>query len=177
MCSSDLDSVEGTTFRPTNFGVVRVKRDILRRSSIGAIFTERSRREGGTGTNQAFGLDGAFTLQDELVVNTYLAKTETSGVTTDDVSYRTQLDYQGDRYGAQLERLVVGDNFAPEVGFARRDNMAKNFALVRFSPRTKRFKRVRKFYGHLSLSRIANRKDQLETRTVDRKSTRLNSSH
>jgi hypothetical protein len=161
------DSVAGTSFTPTNFGVFRVKRDVLRRSSIGAVFTERSVRESAAGANQAFGVDGAFTLQDDLVVNTYLARTQTDGVAGDDASYRAQLDYEGDRYGLQVERLMVGDNFLPDVGFARRDNMAKNFAFVRFSPRTKRFTRVRKFYLHGALSRIANRKDQLETRGLD----------
>jgi hypothetical protein len=111
------DRLDGTSFEATNFGVVRLKRDILRRSAIGAIFTDRSVRENGTGTNRAFGIDGAFTLRDELVINTYVAKTRTSGLTSDDLSYRAQLDYQGDRYGLQLERLMVGDNFSPEVGF------------------------------------------------------------
>ena len=40
----------------------------------------------------------------------------------DEVSYRGQLDYTGDRYGVQLERLVVGTDFNPEVGFLRRSD-------------------------------------------------------
>jgi len=31
------------------------------------------------------------------------------------VSYRGQVDYNGDRYGLQLDWLVVGDDFNPEV--------------------------------------------------------------
>jgi hypothetical protein len=41
-----------------NFGVVRVKRDILQRSSIGFLATNRSVAQIGAGSNQAFGVDG-----------------------------------------------------------------------------------------------------------------------
>jgi hypothetical protein len=43
----------------TNFTVLRVKRDILRRSTIGAMFTNRSESVVTKGTNQAFGGDAA----------------------------------------------------------------------------------------------------------------------
>ena len=54
--------------------------------------------------------------------------------TPDDVSYRAQLDYAGDRYGVELERLVVGADFNPEVGFLRREDFARNLGVLRFSP-------------------------------------------
>src|SRR5262249_40999778 len=41
----------------TTFSVLRLKRDFLRRSSIGAIVTRRSLRQNGTGTNEAYGVD------------------------------------------------------------------------------------------------------------------------
>lgn len=55
------------------------------------------------------------------------------------------MEYGGDRYGVQLERLSIDRNFNPEVGFLRRSDLRKNFALLRFSPRSTRIKRVRKF--------------------------------
>jgi hypothetical protein len=42
----------------TNFSVVRVKRDILRRSSVGLLFTNRSESVLGNGANRSYGLDG-----------------------------------------------------------------------------------------------------------------------
>ena len=53
------NDVEGVT-PETNFSVVRVKRDILRRSSIGALFTNRSESVEVDGTNQVYGVDGAL---------------------------------------------------------------------------------------------------------------------
>jgi hypothetical protein len=88
-------------------------------------------------------------------------------VTTDDNSYRAQLDYAGDRYGVQLEQLSLGDNFNPEVGYVRRDDMDKSYAQFRFSPRPKSIKAIRKFAGIGSINYIEDRSGRLETRTSD----------
>ena len=92
--------------KSTNFSVVRVKQDILRRSSIGAIFTGRSVSTRSPGSNQAYGVDGTFAFYDNLNINTYWARTQTAELGADEDSYRGQLDYNGDRYGVKLERLV-----------------------------------------------------------------------
>jgi hypothetical protein len=151
----------------SNFSVVRVKRDILRRSSIGALVTGRSIAQNGKGSNQAFGVDGTFAFFSNLAINTYIAKTESQGVTDDDLSYRTQLDYAGDRYGVQLERLAVGDNFNPEVGYLRRDDIRRNYSLFRFSPRSKKIKAIRKFSSIGQLTYTENGKGRLDTRIID----------
>jgi hypothetical protein len=131
---TDDEPVSQTT--ATNFSIVRVKRDLLRKSSIGVIATGRTVTAGqGSGGNTAFGVDGTFGFFDNLAVNTYWARTQTDALKGRDVSYRGQLDYSGDRYGLQLERMLVGDNFNPEIGFVRRDNMLRHIALARFSPR------------------------------------------
>lgn len=86
----------------TDFSVVRLKRDLLRRSSVGMIFTMRAAADGGSGINEAMG------------------------------------------YGFQLERLAIGADFNPEIGFVRRNDIRKSFAQFRFSPRPPRLKSVRK---------------------------------
>ena len=63
----------------------------------------------------------------------------------DDSSYRAQLDYTGDRYGLQLDHLAVGDNFRPEIGYVRRDDIRRSLALARFSPRPRNSRLVRKY--------------------------------
>ena len=60
---------------------------------------------------------------------------ETDGVSGGDTSYRAQLNFPGDRYGVQLERLRVGEQFNPEVGFVRRTDIRRTLAEFRFSPR------------------------------------------
>ena len=160
--STDEDAVSGT--QPTNFSVLRVKRDLLRRSSIGGIFTRRSIAVNGVGSNDTYGIDGTFAFFNNLAINTYWARTQTEGLSGDDTSYRLDLNYNGDRYGVELERLRVGDDFNPEIGFLRRDDMRKSFAQLRFSPRPASIARVRKFSWLGSLTYIEDGPGRLETR-------------
>ena len=137
---------EAISATPSNtFGVLRLKRDVLRRSSIGLIATGRSVELNGNGRNAAYGVDGTFGFFDNLSINTYWAKTQTDRRNGDDVSYRGVLDYNGDRYGVQLERLGIGADFNPEMGFVRRGDMRRSRAQARFSPRPKNMPSIRRF--------------------------------
>jgi hypothetical protein len=151
----------------TNFSVVRVKRDILRRSSIGLLATNRSSVQVGNGSNQVFGVDTALAFFSNVAVNAYVAKAASAGVDSDDLSYRAQLDYGGDRYGLALERLSVGANFNPDVGFVRRPDIRRNFALARFSPRSRRIKAIRKYYAIGQFTYTNDGAGQLNTRIAD----------
>ena len=153
-----------TAARATNFSVVRLKRDVLRRSSIGAIVTRRSVSARGAGASETYGVDGTFSFYDLLDVNTYWAATRTPGSGEDDVSYRAQLDYRGDRYGVQLERLAVGTDFNPEVGFLRREDFERSFGSFRFSPRPRSLALVRKLTWEGRFDYITSRAGVLETR-------------
>jgi len=151
----------------TNFSVIRVKRDVLRRSSIGLIATGRSVAQNGLGRNLAYGVDGSFLFRENLTVNTYWARTETDGRSGDDTSYRAELNQNGDRYGLQLERLVVGEDFNPELGFLRRGDFRRNFAQVRFSPRPRGIPSIRRFRYQAGLTYVESGEGTLETREQD----------
>ncbi|MFP5380565.1 MAG: hypothetical protein ACLGHP_12620, partial [Vicinamibacteria bacterium] len=132
------ESVDAAGIPGTNFSVLRVNRDVLRRSRIGVIAT--ARRPSGGSDNYAFGGDAQFNLSENLQISAYAAGTRTSGVTTEgdwdrDLSYRGRVDWNADRYGLQAEYLFVGDDFAPGVGFLRRSAFRRSYAQARFSPR------------------------------------------
>jgi len=153
----------------TNFTVARLKRDLFSRSSIGAIVTNRSVSATGAGRNLAYGLDGTFVFFKNLQINTYWARTESDQPLRpggNDTSHRLQLDYNGDRYGLQIERLGIGDSFNPEVGFVKRADMFRNFAQARFSPRPGGRSAIRKYVYQASLDYIENGTGQLETRVA-----------
>ena len=161
------DDQPAAALRATNFTVLRIKRDILRRGSIGAIFAGRSVAETGDGSNETYGIDGTLSFFANLHVNTYWARTDTDSRPADDTSYRAQLDYAGDRYGLQLEHLLVGRNFNPELGFLRRNDIRKNFGQLRFSPRPRTIKSVRKYSGTASIDYIEHGAGRLDTRQID----------
>jgi hypothetical protein len=122
--------------RSTNFSTLRLKRDVLARSSVGVLATGRSVGADGSGANAAFGVDANFNFLTYLTIDSYWAKTRSDGVKSgDDTSYRAAADYAGDRYGLQLEHLAVGEHFQPELGFVRRQDIRRTFGEARFSPR------------------------------------------
>ena len=160
------DDVAGTSAASTNFTVVRLKRDILRRSRIGGIFTGRSVSTEGDGSNAAFGLDAAFAFYDNVNFNGYYARTRTPGLEGDDESYQAAFTYNGDRYALGIDHLLVGDNFNPEIGFLRRDDFRRTFVQAQFSPRPASIDAVRQFTWGGSLEYILNGAGQLESRVA-----------
>ena len=150
----------------TSFSVFRLRRDLFRRSNIGVMFTDRSVSRTGRGSNQAYGVDGLFSFYQNLNISTYWAETRSGRADAgdDQSSHRVQLDYMGDRYGVQLERLAVGDDFRPEIGFLRRDDFEQSFAKFRFSPRPRSIAAVRQFFWEGQIDYITDRAGLLETR-------------
>jgi hypothetical protein len=59
---------------------------------------------------------------------------------------------------------VVGENFNPEVGYVRRDDMRKSFGKFTLSPRPRSITGVRQFFFEGSIDYITNLAGQLETR-------------
>ena len=150
----------------TDFTVVRVKRDILRRSAIGLIATHRTQSAVVAGaSNLVYGADAGFSFFQNVSLGGYWARSDTDSRKTDNDSYQARLEYTGDRYGAQAQYMKVGSNFNPEVGFVRRANMRRSFALAKFAPRPRvRFKGIRQFTYQGILEYIENGAGQLETR-------------
>ena len=170
--SLGLINIQSGDHRPsnslsTNFTAVRVRRDLLRKSTLGAMYNARSIAQNGIGRNETYGVDGTFAFYDNLTINSYWAKTSSADRIGDDQSYRAQLDYTGDRYGVQAEQLMVGSNFNPELGFVRRANMERSFGQFRFSPRPRKHPRIRRLFSQGSYAYIKNRQGRVETRDAD----------
>ena len=134
---TDSDTVSAAP--STNFSVLRVKRDILRRSSIGAMCTGRSNVPGGADRNDAYGVDGTFEFFTNLAINTYWARTRTTGtsaVSGDDTSYRAP---------ARLRRAIAtacssngwssATSSIPKSASCAGQTSARTTRFFRFSPR------------------------------------------
>jgi hypothetical protein len=158
---------DGASAVPTNFSALRLRRDILRRSSLGVIFTNRSVGQTTPGASQTYGVDAGFGFFANLSMTAYWARTESAAATADNDSYRGQFNYNGDRYGLVAERLVVGSGFNPEVGFVRRADMGKSSLQLRFSPRPRTISTVRKFSYTGTWTKIDNGSGRRETETLD----------
>jgi hypothetical protein len=143
----------------TNFSVLRVRRDLFGRNNIGMIVTHRSKGSFRPEAATSYGLDSSWAFGSDFQASAYWAQAEsgrapvTAGAQR---SYRAFLDYNADRWGLQYDHLGVGRFFNPEVGFVRRPDMRKNAGLVRFSPRPKKNKRIRKYLYSGTFSQTDN---------------------
>ncbi|MEX2466595.1 MAG: DUF5916 domain-containing protein [Gemmatimonadota bacterium] len=149
----------------TNFSVLRIKRDILRRSSFGAIATNRSIALDGGGSSQTFGADAQFAFFTNLELGTYYARTETPTLTGNDESYQGRIQWNGDLYGADLSFLKVGEDFNPEIGFLRRRDFEKSAASARFSPRPRSIEAVRQLTWEAKVDYFEDGLGRMESRS------------
>ena len=157
----------------TNFTVVRMKADVLRRSRIGGIYTRRSTSINALGVsserpgaNEVYGADASFAFYDNVTFNGYYARTRTAGRTGDDASYQAAFTYSGDLYGVQIDHLLVGRNFNPEVGFRPRLDFRRTYMAAQYSPRPRGIEAVRQFTWAGSLDYIESGQGQVETRAA-----------
>ena len=157
--------ITSSTVRPnepgSNFTVIRIKRDILERSSLGAIFTNRT--SGGANHNRAGGVDANFRFFQNLQLQTFVAKTETPGLKGEDWSWRGRAFYDNDFISAELAYLDVGKNFNPEIGFVPRVDQRSTTANFQVKPRPKHGP-VRQFQFSSRIDYTENRRNILESR-------------
>ena len=149
----------------TDFSAFRLRREILRRSSVGVIATGRWPAVAGIDSNAMAGLDADLRLFDNIQSNIYLARSASADEHGDEFSYRGRFAYAGDRYGVEVDRLTVQPNFNPEVGFVRRSDFTSSRVSLRFSPRLHRSRLIRRLSWTGDFEHIT---DAAQTRVEDR---------
>ncbi len=154
--SIQTDDYDPLGAQSTNFSVVRLRRDILGRSAIGGIFSNRSRSATSTGSNQAYGVDANFAFMEDLSFLGYYATTKSEGLVGSDDSYRARAEWSGDLVGGRIDHLFVGEDFNPEIGFLRRRGIRETFASARLSPRPASIDWIRQMTFEVSADYIEN---------------------
>jgi hypothetical protein len=153
--------------KDTNFSVVRLKRDVLRRSNVGFLYTRREEiGPDGSPPGETAGIDWLYSLSPATNVTGYYARTRTRGARGEDASHLVSFDYNADRYGLQLQNAGVGTNFNPQVGFLRRSDFKRSFVQARFSPRPARshMKGVRRFVYSANVEYLETNRGRLDFR-------------
>ncbi len=138
----------------TNFSVVRVKSDVLRRSTIGALFTHRTRSATVDASNQAYGVDANFGFGQAVSLGGFYAQAQTEGLGEAKASYLGRASYDGDTYGLTGEYVVVEDAFNPGIGLVRRDDFRRYATSARYSPRPRGIEWLRQYTLDAGYQRI-----------------------
>ena len=154
------DDVLAGTVAAENFTVMRFRRDLFERSSVGVVFTNR---QGGGTYNRVYGADLNLFLGRAWSLESYFAAIEQPETSGGAQSGFAKLEYRTDRYGAIYRYLGIGENFSPGIGFVRRPNSHQNRGILRFSPRPS-MPLIRQFHFTGTLDYIPNQQGLLETR-------------
>ncbi len=149
----------------TNFSIVRVKRDVLRRSEVGGMWINKQDGEGNY--NRTFGFDGNFTFFEYLDISSSILKTESSELAGDDTAGQFEIDWDDNLWKMRGSFLSIDDNFNPEVGFVPRSGMRRWSGEFGYSPRPgERIPAIRAFQPSIQSNYITNQEGGLETRAT-----------
>ena len=131
-----------------DFLVVRPKRQILRESYLGAIYTRRSTRDSQVPDRHSIGADfqlstTRFRGNQNLLLTGFYLKTPDGVRRDDNATWGLRVNYPNDRWRLQLATRQFGRNFDPAIGFAERVDFKKYYGIARFGPRPKNNKWIR----------------------------------
>ncbi len=157
---------------PTGFGIprqqftaLRVKRDILKRSYIGAILVNRqgATTVGGNSYNRVGGADGEFNLSDHYQLKAFWMGSATPGVRSGAGSSRIESIFENDLYRFITVYEDVGAKFNPEVGFIERNAIHQYFGQLAYKPRPKFIPHVQQMEFETQLEYYTDRAGKLAT--------------
>ncbi len=136
----DIQTREQGAAPAENFGVARLRLRPLDGLDVGGIFVNRSVTSAlppdstAFRDNRSYGIDANYqTLGDRLFVQSYLAATEgdrIDGSELDrDVAGRLSVEWRSATLEAVAMVRTIGEDFAPAVGFVRRDDLLQRYGL------------------------------------------------
>src|SRR5215208_7394761 len=112
------DKLTGFGVPRQQYTVARVKRDILKRSFVGAMFVNRkgATSAGGARYNRGAGVDAEFNLTDHYTLKAFLMGTAAPGVRSSFLSGRIDSRFENNRFRFITVYEDIGSNFRPEAG-------------------------------------------------------------
>src|SRR5215510_32368 len=151
------------------FTVARVKRDVLERSYIGAMFVNRQGATSANGTayNRAAGVDAEFNLTDHYQLKAFLMGTATPGVRSSFLSGRVDSRFENDLWRFITVYEDIGSNFNPEVGFIERKAIHQYFGQLAYKPRPRFIPHVLQMEFETQIEYYTDRNNNLATRQTE----------
>ncbi len=143
------DDDEEETVPVTNYTVLRLKRDVLTRSSIGLMVTNKHRSGGWF--NRSIGLDSNFPVNERFSVFAAAAGTYSTKEAgeennrSNNFAGNVGFKYESDMWEYNAGYLDIEDQFNPEIGFIRRSDIRKTEGKIQIKPRPQSINAIRQF--------------------------------
>jgi hypothetical protein len=147
MRTDDLDETPGS-----DYTVLRLRRNVLSASDVGAIFMMR-RTVGEAGDfNRVYGVDSNIRFPGEVDWSTYLIRTDSPEFTEGEYAVRSSLNREGNFFHGKIGVMQLGEGFRDDLGFYRRTGVRKWFTDAGLRPRPQWFRnlRGREIHPHLT---------------------------
>ncbi|HBH61767.1 MAG TPA: hypothetical protein DDX85_08535, partial [Nitrospiraceae bacterium] len=141
----------------TNYSVIRLKRDIQDRASVGFIAINKEPKHGDY--NRTFGADLYLPIFDYLYVDSFIMTTKTEGISGDESAGYVSVAWRDPTKSLSLSYLDVNDLFNPEVGFVQRTGIKESVAYgeVYFRPSGSVVRKYSLFNSFVYLTNQQNR--------------------
>src|SRR5712692_1888105 len=151
------------------FSVLRVNRDILKRSYIGAILVNRqgATTVGGESYNRVGGADAEFNLTDHYKLKAFWMGSATPGVRSGAGSARVESIFENDLYRFITVYEDVGAKFNPEAGFIERNAIHQYFGQLAYKPRPKFIPHVQQMEFETQIEYFTDRAGKLATKQIE----------
>ena len=151
----------------TTYGVTRVTRNIGDRSTVGGIFTQRSRE--GFASERLYGLDVDFKPTQRLEFSGFWAATDRGVPTPEPEANESRgagFSYQGPEFGLTGDYIEVQPDYEPAVGFLLRRDFRMINPRLEWRPRIERAGLL-SWWSDLSYERFERSSDgRLESQTI-----------
>jgi Domain of unknown function (DUF5916)/Carbohydrate family 9 binding domain-like len=154
----------------SNYGVLRVKRDVLERSSIGGFFINREvgggidRASGEKDFNRVYGADANLVFFRYLNISGLVSKSEAPGGDGDNLSTSGGVTWQSDFVDAAVTWLTVDKNFRDDLGYVPRKNQRRFLPRLALQPRPKNSSLFRQLVFRYQGEYVNTQDNILETR-------------
>ena len=145
----------------TNFAAIRLKRDVLARSSVGAMVLSKSPADEGS-SNRVVAADATLAVSASTSLMAFAAQSFTPGLTGPAHAASVDVNFETDRLSLAGAYLDVGDDFNAEMGFVQRTGIRKLRGTVGVARRP-RWPGVRQTFVFDDHAYVTNRRGALES--------------
>jgi hypothetical protein len=155
-----------STIPANNYVVGRFKRNLLARSYIGTLVTNRDSTISGD-YNRVYGTDAHFVLRNRFELDSYLLRSDTPGKTGKNQARRFQTGWREDEWSVSGQYNAVQTNFNPEMGFVRRRDNSQYSGDANWKPLLRKSNTIRDLNFATGVDYYRGGNGKVETRSQD----------
>ncbi len=163
--TGEVDSL----LNPTNMGVIRIKQNIFKESTVGMIttFGDPANRSNSFSTGVDFTYRTSTYKGDKnMLIGGWGMYNNREDMTGDRAAFGVSFDYPNDLWDIFASYKYIGDNFDPSLGFVPRRGIKSYSLSVDYMPRPEKIKFIRQFFFESYYSLVTDMNNHWESYTV-----------